>query len=185
MAPGHGVRRDGLPLARGYRLRPLGTRCPGPGLSGLWPDDAHLRSPLSPVAYPRRTGAAGLQAQPLPRPRLPRARQDQGPRARAHPRLAPDGHRLGRPLLDRAPPLLAPHGRPLDPVRVAGRLPDRAVRGRDREGHPPLPGHARGAAAGPRGAPSARRGGCGDRSSSRSTASSPRRATRPSTSCGS
>src|SRR6185437_15010060 len=130
MAPGHGVRTDVLPLARGYGLRPLGTRRPGPELSGLWADDAHLRSPLSPVPYPRRPGATDLQAQPLPRPGLSRARQDQEPRTRTHPRLAPDGDRLGRPLLDRTPTLFAPHGRPLDPVRVARRLPDRAVRGR-------------------------------------------------------
>src|SRR5262245_5339495 len=155
MTPGHGVRLDGLPLARGYGLRPLGARRPGPELSSLWADDAHLRSPVSPAPYPGRPGAPGVQAQPLPRPGLPRARQDQEPRARTHPRLAPDGDRLGRPLLDRTPPLFAPHGGPLDPVRVAGRLRDRAVRGRDREGHPPLPGDARGAAAGPRGAAAA------------------------------
>src|SRR5262249_8077209 len=132
-----------------------------PELSGLWADDAHLRSPLSPVPYPGRPGATDLQAQPLPRPGLSRARQDQEPRARTHPRLAPDGDRLGRPLLDRPSPLFAPQGGLRDPVRTPGRLPDRAVRGRDREGNPPLPGHARGAAAGPRGAAPAIRGGDG------------------------
>ena len=42
--------------------------------------DAHLRSSLSPLLHPRRPSRTGLQAQPLPRSRLPRARQDQEPR---------------------------------------------------------------------------------------------------------
>ena len=152
-------------------------------LSGLWTDDAHLRSPLSPLPYPRRPGATGLQAQPLPRSRLPRTRQDQEPRTRNHHRPAPVGDRLGRLLLDRTSTLFAPHGDPLDPIRTPGRLRDQALRRCHRPVHPTLPGHARGAAARPRVAPPTirirRR-----RSSSRSTASSPRRDTRPSTSCG-
>ena len=54
-------------LACGYRFRSLGTRRPRPRLSGLWAEDVHLRSPLSPLPYPRRAGGAGLQAQSLPR----------------------------------------------------------------------------------------------------------------------
>src|SRR3954469_3946930 len=101
MTPGHGVRPDGLPLAPRYGLRPLGTRRPGPSLPGLRADDAHLRSPVSPVPYAGRPGATDLQAQPLSRPGLSGARQDQEPRTRDHTGPAPDGDRLGRPLLDR------------------------------------------------------------------------------------
>ena len=152
-------------------------------LSGLWTDDAHLRSPLSPLPYPRRPGAIDLQAQSLPRSPLPRTRQDQEPRTGNHHRPTQLGDRLGCLLLDRPSTVFAPHGDPLDPIRTPGRLRDQALRRRHRQVHPTLPGHARRA--------SARRRSCSAgntnrlrRSSSASTASSPRRDTRPSTSCG-
>src|SRR3954453_4289689 len=133
MSHGHGGRLDGLPMARGYGFRPLGTRRPRPGLSGLWADDAHLRSPLSPRPYLGRAGATDLQAQPLPRSHLSGTRQDQEPRTRDHHRPAPGGDRLGRLLLDRPSTLFPPHGHLLDPIRTPGRLRDPALRGCPRD----------------------------------------------------
>src|SRR3954451_22897598 len=102
-------------VAQGYRLRPLGTGRPRSGLPRLRPQDARLRPPLPPLLHAGWASRAGLQARPLPRPALPRARQDQEPRDRTDPRLARLGHRLGRLLLDRASPILAPLVDPPDP----------------------------------------------------------------------
>jgi len=134
-------------MACGHGFLPVGTRRPRPELSGLWTDDAYLRSSLSPRPYLGRSGATDLQAQPLSRSGLSGSRQDQQPRTRNHHRSAPDGDRLGRLLLDRTSTLCAPHGDLLDSIRTPGRLPDQALRRCDRPVHPTLPGHARGAAA--------------------------------------
>ena len=162
-----------------WELDVLDRNCPACGRMMHVCDHRYRRVP-----YPRRPGRVGLQAQPLPRSRLPRTRQDQEPRTRNHHRPAQVGDRLGRLLLDRASTLFPPHGDPPDPIRTPGRLRDQALRRRHRQVHPTLPGHARGAAARPRGPPPTIRSRR-PRSSSRSTASSPRRGTRPSTSSGS
>ena len=65
-----------------------------------------------------RPGQTGLQAQPLPRSRLPRARQDQEPRDGGVDRAARVGHRLGRLLLDRPSALLATLVDPPDPAEL-------------------------------------------------------------------
>src|SRR5712671_5266571 len=109
-------------MAFGHGFRSLRTRRPRPGLSGLWAEDAHLRSPVSPLPYLGRAGATDLQAQSLSRSRLSGTRQDQESRTRNHPRSAPDGERWGRLLLDRTPTLFTPHGDFLDPIRTPGRL---------------------------------------------------------------
>ncbi len=153
MVHGHGGRHDGLPMACGHGFLSLGTRRPRPQLSGLWTDDAHLRSSAPPLPYLGRSGASHLQAQPLSRSGLSGARQDQEPGTGNHPRSAPGGHRLGRLLLDRTSTLFAPHGDLLDPIRTPGRLRDQALRRCHRPVHPTLPGHARGAAARRRVAP--------------------------------
>ena len=67
-------------MAGGHGLLAVGTRRPGPELSGLWTDDAYLRSSVSPLPYLERSGATDLQAQPLSRSGLPGTRQDQEPR---------------------------------------------------------------------------------------------------------
>src|SRR5277367_1029977 len=114
-------------MADGYRFRALGARRPRSPLFGLWPPDAHLRSPLSPPAHPRRPGGTDLQAQSLSRSPLPRAYQDQEPRDRSDHRPAPLGHRLGRLLLDRPSPVLSALGHPPDPGRTPRRLSDPAI----------------------------------------------------------
>jgi len=78
-------------------------------LSGLWTDDAYLRSSLSPLPYPGRADPTDLQAQPLSRSDLSGTRQDQEPELEIT-LPAPDGHRLGRLLLDRTSTLFTPHG---------------------------------------------------------------------------
>src|ERR1700730_13789671 len=103
-------------MACGHGFLPLGTRRPGPELSGLWTDDAYLRSSVSPLPYPGRAGATDLQAQPLSRSDLSGTRQDQEHRTRKLPRSAPDGNRVGRLLLDRTSTLFTPHGDLLDPI---------------------------------------------------------------------
>src|SRR5262249_32776098 len=83
-------------------------RCHRPTVPRLRADDARLRPPLPPLLHPRRAGAVGLQARPLPRPTLPRARRHQEPRGRTDHRASQVGHRLGRLLLGRPPPLPPP-----------------------------------------------------------------------------
>src|SRR5262249_33912648 len=151
----HGGRFDAVPLACGYRFRTLGARRPRPRVSGLWANDVCLRPPLPPPPYPRRPGGVDLQAQPLPRSPLPRTRQDPRSRAGDHRRPTLLGDRLGRLLLDRPSTLFPTHGSPPDPVRAPALLRERALRACDREVHPPVPGHARGAAAGRRTPPPA------------------------------
>src|SRR5262249_40934582 len=127
ISPGPGGRHDALPMAFRYRFRAVGTRRPRSQLFGLWAQDVHLRSPVSPPAYPRRPGGIGLQAQSLSRSPLSRAYQDQEPRDRSRHRSTPLGHRLGRLLLDRPSTMLSALGHPPDPSRTPRRLPDRAV----------------------------------------------------------
>ena len=110
-----------------WELDVLDRDCPACGRQ-----DVHLRSPLSPLSYPRRPGGTGLQAQSLPRSPLPRARQDQEPRTRDHHRPALVGDRLGCLLLDRPSTVLAPLVDPPDPIRTPGRLRDQALGRRHR-----------------------------------------------------
>jgi hypothetical protein len=47
-------------MVYGHGFLPVGTRRPGPQLSGLWTDGAHLRSSVSPLPYLGRSGATEL-----------------------------------------------------------------------------------------------------------------------------
>src|SRR5271170_7582281 len=124
---GPGGRHDALSMAYGYRFRALGARRPRSQLFGLWAQDVHLRSPVSPLPHPRRPGGTGLQAQSLSRSPLSRAYPDQEPRDRSLDRPTPLGHRLGRLLLDRPSTVLSALGHTPDPSRTPRRLPDHAV----------------------------------------------------------
>ena len=107
--------------------------------------DAYLRpSPATPL-YPRRSRGTDLQAQPLPRPHVSRACQDQESRTGEHDRPASLGHRLGCPLLDRSAKVLPARVDPPDPTRTRRRPCHQDLGGLDRQGHPVLSGHPRGA----------------------------------------